>query len=80
MNIKDKRKLCTTWEEYFIMAKATKRLCATGIMNHVLSLIAMDIIGLCGKTNDTMENKGGIERYVGETGSENTHLKHFLYK
>lgn len=49
-------------------------------MNHVLSLITMDIIGLCGKTNDTMENKGGIERYVGETGSENTHLKHFLYK
>lgn len=58
----------------FHYGKATKRLCATGIMNHVLSLITMGITGLCGKTNDTMENKGGIERYVGETGSENTHL------
>lgn len=51
------------------MAKATKKLFATSTMNHVLSLITMDIIGLCGKTNDTMENKRGIERYVGETGS-----------
>lgn len=39
------------------MAKATKRLCATGTMNHVLSLITMGIIGLCGKTDDTVGHK-----------------------
>lgn len=61
------------------MAKAIKRLCATGIKNHGFSLITMGIIGLCGKTNDTMENKGGNERYVGETGSWEHSFETFFY-